>query len=266
MKKFLIWTLTVVITLATAVYQRLTGPTYPVKGKTIVGEEQVAFKLLRTKESTDDCEVGVGVKNPRTTGLVEFKRYKTEDGWTRLPMEKKGERLVAFLPKQPPAGKLAYRVLLSSGGREVSLTGEKPVIIRFKGPVPAAILIPHILIMFLAMLLATRAGIAALGRQTNPRKFALWTAILLIVGGFILGPIIQKLSFGDWWTGFPLGYDLTDNKTLIALLGWIAALIAGRGGKPARGWVLAAAVLMLVVFMIPHSLFGSELDYSRLIP
>ena len=41
------------------------------------------------------------------------------------------------------------------------------------------------------------------------------------------------------------------------------ALIAGRKGKPARGWVLAAAILLLIVFLIPHSLLGSELDYSE---
>jgi hypothetical protein len=61
-----------------------------------------------------------------------------------------------------------------------------------------------------------------------------------------------------------LGFDLTDNKTLIAMLGWVAALIAGRGSKPARAWIVAASVLMLVVFMIPHSLFGSELKYADL--
>ena len=47
------------------------------------------------------------------------------------------------------------------------------------------------------------------------------------------------------------------------MIGWTAALIAGRGGKPARGWVLGAAILMLAIFLIPHSLLGSELDYSQ---
>jgi hypothetical protein len=80
----------------------------------------------------------------------------------------------------------------------------------------------------------------------------------------ILGPLVQKYAFGALWTGFPFGYDLTDNKTLIAFLGWIAAWIAGRKGKPARGWVLGASILLLVVYLIPHSLFGSELDYSKI--
>jgi hypothetical protein len=29
-------------------------------------------------------------------------------------------------------------------------------------------------------------------------------------------------------------------------------------------WILFAAILMLIVFLIPHSLLGSELDYSKM--
>ena len=39
----------------------------------------------------------------------------------------------------------------------------------------------------------------------------------------ILGPLTQYYAFGALWTGFPFGIDLTDNKTLIALIGWIIA-------------------------------------------
>jgi len=91
----------------------------------------------------------------------------------------------------------------------------------------------------------------------------------MTVGGMILGPIVQKYAFGAYWTGFPWGYDLTDNKTLIMWVVWIAA--AGALGWKARdaapGWrarftVLAAAVVMTGVYLIPHSLRGSQLDYD----
>jgi hypothetical protein len=39
---------------------------------------------------------------------------------------------------------------------------------------------------------------------------------------------------------------------------WIAALVAGRKGRPARGWVVAASAVTLFINLIPHSLFGSE--------
>jgi hypothetical protein len=172
--------------------------------------------------------------------------------------------LVGKLPQQPSAGKLAYKVHLSRGAEDIVLSGDDPVIIRFKDPVPRAILIPHIFIMFLAMLFSTRAGLEALRKDSNPRRLVCWTLGLLFVGGMILGPLVQKYAFGALWTGFPFGTDLTDNKTLIAFLGWIAAWIAGRKGKPARGWVLGASILLLTVYLIPHSLLGSELDYSKL--
>ncbi len=266
MRKTLLWILAVIITLAAAVYQRMTGPTYPYRGKADVGGAEIKFKLPRSAENVKECEVSVKVPAADVVGTVEYKRYKTEDPWTEIPMDRKDDKLVAFLPQQPMAGKLAYTVLLLKDEKKVSLTGADPIVIRFKGVVPMAVLIPHVLIMFLAMLFSTRAGLAALDRKSNPRRFALWAAALLFIGGFILGPIVQHFGFGPYWTGFPLGFDLTDNKTLIAMIGWIIALVAGRKGKPARGWVLAAALLLLVVYSIPHSLLGSELDYSKLNP
>ncbi len=266
MRKTLLWILAVIITLAAAVYQRMTGPTYPYRGKADVGGAEIKFRLPRSAENVKDCEVSVKAPAADIIGTVEYKRYKTEDPWTEIPMDRKDDKLVAFLPKQPMAGKLAYAVLLLKDEKKVSLTGGDPIIIRFKGVVPMAVLIPHVLIMFLAMLFSTRAGLAALDRKSNPRKFALWAAALLFIGGFILGPLVQHFGFGPYWTGFPLGFDLTDNKTLIAMIGWIIALVAGRKGKPARGCVLAAALLLLIVYTIPHSLLGSELDYSKLNP
>jgi hypothetical protein len=266
MKKIVFWLIAVLITASAAIYQRLTGPSYPLKGKAMINDSEIAYRLERSYENKKDYEIAIKVDSDEIEGLLICKRHKTDDPWTRVSFVRRGYFLVASLPKQPPAGKLEYKVILSSRGKEISLSGENPVIIRFKGPVPPAILITHIIIMFLAMLLSTRAGIAALDPKSNPRKFALWAAGLLIVGGLILGPLVQKFTFGELWTGFPLSHDLTDNKTLIAIIGWIAAVIAGRGGKPARWWVLGASILLLVVYLIPHSLLGSEFDYSKMNP
>jgi hypothetical protein len=72
---------------------------------------------------------------------------------------------------------------------------------------------------------------------------------------------VQKFAFGDLWTGVPFGWDLTDNKTLIAVLFWLIAVIMNRK-KERPVYMVLAAVVLLVVFSIPHSLFGSELDYG----
>ena len=262
MKKTLLWVLAFLITAATAVYQRMTGPTYPLNGKAALSGGEVAFELPRSAEITADCEVGIDTADPDVGGRLLYKRFKTSDPWTESPLERRDGRLVGFLPKQPMAGKLAYRVILLDGGREISLSGDEPVVIRFKGHTPLPLLLAHVLVIFAAMLFSTRAGLAALDRQSDPRRLAVWTAILLFAGGFILGPLMQKFAFDAWWTGFPLGTDLTDSKTLFAMLVWLVAIVAGRRGKQYRRWVLAASVVTFVIFLIPHSLLGSELKYT----
>jgi hypothetical protein len=262
MKRFLFWTLAVIITVVSAVYQRVTGPTYPMSGKALVGSETVRFRLPRSAENVRDCEIALKVMNPGLTGHVSYKRFKTEDPWTEVAFERKGDALVAGLPKQPAAGKLAYRIFLGTGNQKASITGQGPVIIRFKGPVPAAVIILHVIVVFLSMLFGTMAGILALDKKSHPRSYVIRATALFFVGGFILGPIVQKLAFGVYWSGIPFGTDLTDNKALLSMFAWIAALIAGRKGKPARGWVLAASVIALLINMIPHSLLGSEFKYN----
>lgn len=264
MKKAALWILAFLITVTAAVYQRLTGPTYPLRGKSLIDSTEISFRLPRSHEIGPDCAISVKVPNTDVQGYLLYKRYPTDDPWGKIPMFRQDDHLAGNLPQQPSSGKLAYRVFLSSPKEEISLPGKDPVIIRFKNPVPSSILIPHILIMFLAMLFSTRAGLEALDKKSNPRKLVLWTVGLLFVGGMILGPLVQKFAFGELWTGFPFGYDLTDNKTLITFIGWIAALIAGRKGKSARGWVLGASLLLLIVYLIPHSVLGSQLDYSKL--
>jgi len=263
MKKVLLWVIAFLITASAAVFQRVTGPSYAFEGKTVLDNTEIRYSLERTQETTSDLEIRIEVLNKEINGHILYKRHKTDDPWTKISLQRENNHLVGSLPKQPAAGKLEYKVILVSQDREVSLSGEKPVIIRFKDPVPDAILYPHVIIMFLAMLFSTRAGIEALNPQGNPRKLALWTFGLLLVGGFILGPLVQKFAFGQLWTGFPFGGDLTDNKTLLAMIGWIAAVIAGRGGKPARWWVLGASILLMAVYLIPHSLLGSELEYAE---
>jgi hypothetical protein len=264
MKKVLLWVLAFVITLGSAFYQRVTGPTYPIKDDIQLGGSVISFTLEKTYETIGDYEIKIEVPNSEVSGYVQFKRFKTDDPWTNIQMERADGSLEASLPQQPSSGKLAYKVFLSYREEEVSLTGEQEVVIRFKDVVPDTVLIPHILIIFSAMLFSTRTGIEALRKEGNTRKLTLWTAGLMFGGGMILGPLVQKFAFGEWWTGFPFGFDLTDNKTLIAMIVWAIAVIAGRKGKQAKGWILAASIVTIVIFLIPHSLLGSELDYSQI--
>ena len=251
-KSWFLWTAALLITLASAIYQRMTGPSYPARGTTKVAGAEIKYKLIRTHE-TGDAEVSVPAPE-RVTGTLGWKRNKTDDPWTYVEMQRRGGELTATLPGQPPAGKLAYRVVLQKDDERVTLGGS-PVVIRWKGHVPFYVLHPHILAMFVAMFFAARAGLELF--RPSPSTSLLWpTFILLTIGGMILGPIVQKYAFGAFWTGWPFGTDLTDNKTAVAWLLW------GLACWKKSPWLIAlAAIGTFAVYLIPHSMFGSELKY-----
>ena len=106
------------------------------------------------------------------------------------------------------------------------------------------------------------AGLSALGHWPQAKREAYICIGLLLVGGFMLGPLMQKYAFGEWWTGVPFGFDLTDNKTLIAVAFWMFAAWRVRAGSPARAEVILAALVTLVVFAIPHSVWGTEINWD----
>ncbi len=260
----IIWLLTAIITLSSVAYQRLTGPTRPVRGSVSVGSDKIGFKLLRSNYSSSDATMKIETANNLVTGELKWRRLKSHDDWTVEALERDGENLIVTIPKQRPAGKVIYSVtLIDEAGLRNNLTKE-PVVIRFKGDIPIYYLLPHILIMFISMFLAARTGLETLYRRSKSYQFALWTSILLFMGGIILGPIVQKFAFGAFWTGWPLGTDLTDNKTAFVMIAWLLALWRGRNPAKGRAWFIAAAALQLIIYLIPHSMFGSELDYTQL--
>ncbi len=263
MKRSLFWALAVLITIGSAFFQRVTGPSYPLRGKVEIGGQSVGYKLPRSADTTARPEIRLTVVEPYE-GYIEYRRVNSDDAWLVAPLQRQGAELKGPLPVQPSAGKLAYKVFLTGGNRTVGLAGGKEVVLRFKDPVPAGLLIAHILIMFAGMLMAAAAGLAAFDKKRDPRRFVIWTIALLFAGGFILGPLVQKAAFGVYWSGFPVGSDLTDTKAFVSFLFWIAAWAAGRKGRPARVMTAAAAVVTLFAYLIPHSMFGSELHYTGL--
>ena len=265
-KSLLLWIFSVIFTFAIAYYQRTTGPTYPVKGKVDFRGQEIKYKLIRTdttSEISDSSEIKIEVPNKNITGRYIYKRYKSFDEWTHADLLRKDDFLIAYIPRQPMAGKIEYQILLKSDNKIIKLT-EEPVVMRYKGSVPTFILIPHVLLMFLAMMFSTRTGLEVLIKGKNIFKYTVVTLLLLIPGGMILGPIVQKFAFDVFWAGWPFGTDLTDNKTAIAFLAWIIAFFVIMKNKEKRkGFVLAASIILLIVYLVPHSLFGSEIDHTK---
>lgn len=258
----LFWFISIVLTLGIAVFQRLTGPTHPLKGKTSLHNQQVSFKLLRSANCGSDALIKIEAKDTSISGFYLFKRFKSHDEWTKAPLIRENDFLIARLPHQPAAGKIMYQITIQHHTNELLLT-ENPVIMRFKGEVPAGALIPHIFFMFFAMLLSTRTGLEAIAKGSKTYAYSFLTLIFLFIGGLILGPVIQKYAFDAYWTGWPLGHDLTDNKTIVAFLFWFFAFYKLSRNRKAHWAAILAAIVLIGVYMIPHSVLGSELDYTQ---
>jgi hypothetical protein len=260
-KSSFLWIISILFTLFIAYYQRTTGPTYPVSGKATINGKVIRFRLLTSCTSDKPAEIMVKGNTLGMVGRIRYKKFNTGEDFQEINMRVENNVLKGELPPQPPAGKLAYSVMVSDGKQELQLN-EKPVVIRFKGSVPAYVLIPHVILMFLAMLFSTRTGIEAFLKRDKTGSYTSFTLIFLLIGGMFLGPVVQKYAFGAYWTGWPFGRDLTDNKTLVAFVAWIIAYIRLRKDNSNRGWAVAASLILLLVYLIPHSMFGSELDYS----
>jgi len=263
LKPALLWVLAIVVTVSSAIYQRSTGPTKPLSFTVEVGDEPYRFSLKRSHVITRDFILKLEDAPSGLEGKVVYRRYPTTEKWTEQDFTRTGNDLTARLPLQPPAGKIEYYLVLTAGNQVLEPAANDPVIIRFRGYVPAIFMIPHILFMFVAMLFSNLTGIMVLFKDPAYRRFMKLTFWTLLIGGLILGPVIQNYAFGDLWTGWPIGRDLTDNKTLVAFLIWALALFTNRNPeKPRPGFALLASIVLLLVYFIPHSMMGSELDYS----
>ena len=269
MKKSVCWLLAVIITLVLSIYQRMTGPTYPKKVTVELNGESYKIKLPRSGVQKDEIitltEQTHGGRSRELSGSepigpvpmsLHYRRYPTTNDYTTVDFVRKDSVWQAALPVQPVAGKLEY--YLTVDGKDY--LKDEPVVIRFRNDVPASILIPHILLMFGAMLFAVYTFLLVVTHKDYKRWLKI-TVATLFVGGFILGPLVQHAAFGPWWAGFPYGTDLTDNKTLISFIFFVAALATLKWKY--NKWVVCLAVLMMIaVFTIPHSAYGSEYDYS----
>jgi hypothetical protein len=272
-----LWVLAFLLTAAIAVYQRMTGPTWPVMNKETIKGKEINYRFLRSYTSYKDLPVAISVSDSSVSAFLEYKRYKVDEEWTEVSMERKERKepgeskhghghgkssdpaLTAEIPGQPAAGKVEYTVRVVIDNENSLLNKGKSIVVRFKGEVPVIFLIVHVIFMFFSLMFALRTGMEALRKEGKYQWLVGWTLGLTFIGGMILGPIVQQYAFGDLWTGFPFGFDLTDNKVLIAVIFWLIAFFLM---KKSKWWVVLAAAVMITVYLIPHSVLGSELDYQ----
>ena len=285
-KGFVCWIVALLMAGSAMVYQRLTGPTHPMRGSFTIGDQSYDYKLLRSHETTAEAPIQIPSPGENVDAILSWRRYssnpqKNNEEYTNFAMKGKSDpeifskeeikenSVIGLLPRQPAAGKVEYYLTLEEGdtSQRIPSNQNETVVLRYKDPVPNTVLIPHIVCMILTIICGMRAALAALFTPWCMRLYS-WLALgFMTIGGMILGPIVQKYAFGEYWTGFPFGGDWTDNKTLVMWLAWlVACTVIGFSARkkegPGRGVVVLAALVMTAVYIIPHSMGGSEADYE----
>ena len=113
LQTILLWFFAFLFTAGLAIYQRMSGPTYPIGGKIVINGETIKYKLLRTSDDPGDQKIEIKIADTTIKGEFTFRRFKSHDSWSMQPMTREGEYLVAYVPHQPPAGKVMYFITLN---------------------------------------------------------------------------------------------------------------------------------------------------------
>ena len=272
-RQIILWVIAFIMAVTAMVFQRSTGPTYEFKGELNQVGVEYKYKLLRSQETTEGAKIELPyLEDANYDAILHYKRYQTKDVVTSVQFQLDDKKnFIAQLPMQPAAGKMEYYITGNINGKQFHIPekGEDSIILRYKDPVSNSILIPHVLLMIMVILFGIRAGLSAIFDKGGMRRWVVVTFIAITVGGLVLGPLVQKSAFGEYWTGFPFGGDFTDNKTLIMWVAWALTLaVIGFKRKKkeniSRIAVLIAALVMTVVYLIPHSMGGSTLDYDKI--
>jgi hypothetical protein len=250
-----------------AAYQRVTGPTFPYLGFAHVDGRSMHFKLPRSAVSEAPLVITIPHAPKAMVASLGWRPHHSTGPYTIVLMQRNAEALSAQLPGLPPGVKIEYRISIKTAHGQLVIPAHRDIVLRFKGDIPPWALIPHISFLLLAVLFGMRTLLEALYRGPRLRLFAWLACGCIIIGGMLLGPLVQWFAFGAWWTGIPFGWDVTDNKTLFMLICWIGVLIAiHRHREPtrrSRRMIIVGAVVMLLVYLVPHSLFGTEVRLEQ---
>jgi hypothetical protein len=240
-------------------FQRITGPTYPIRGSINTKDSLIKFKFLRSCTLGEDCKI---IFNGKIDGYILYKKYKVDEKYTKIDFNFDGKiSYVNLKLNLPKASKIEYDVFVKKLNDYIKIN-DKPIVLRFKGYVPSYILIPHIIFMYLFFFITTYIFLRInLTNQIDKKLFYI-SLSFLIFGGFIFGPFVQYYAFDVFWSGFPFGYDLTDNKTLLTLLVYFLPLHSMIKNKNIKMNFNIAYLLTTIVYLIPHSMYGSEYKFK----
>ncbi|MFQ6082516.1 MAG: hypothetical protein ACE5WD_04055 [Candidatus Aminicenantia bacterium] len=192
---------------------------------------------------------------------IPFTLHKGSSFFTALlPGKEKGQRSYFYIYAEDNAGNEVYLP------EEAGKTGGKWFVIKFEGRASFFLKLLHIMFMLTSLTIFIHAFYYAVSYLKNENEKAdlrlgallLWGIIVFFITGFPIGWMIGWQVTGQAWTGIPFGWDITDNKTLLILIYWLAVLIPFKLNKfsvrTLAKLIILGTIFTLVLFLVPHSI------------
>jgi hypothetical protein len=231
------------------------------------------------EEAEAGTEVTIEVQVEASGDIAEpgvFLYYKSEQElFVVVPMQRFEEgQYFGNIPAHERGSLIKYYVEGRAGQDlvvQVPAEGRPRFEFYFKGTPNRYVLIAHIAVIFAALFFFILAGYFAYRGLKERRaslhvpRLGLVGAVLFFIASIPLGMIVAYHTYGKLWTGFPVGNDLTDNKSLVILLYWAAATFFYRGsalrkdpgsdilpGRAIPYVYIVGFMITAVLFLIPH--------------
>lgn len=180
-----------------------------------------------------------------------------------------------FVPGLPKGKRYFYYISIEAGNGDVmvvpptALDKEKPAYyyVTYEAHTDRLWLILHIVLAIGAVIYWIHTFFYSIcylrtGQDIYFRKgysSAFWGNVAFFIFAIPLGCVIAWQTFGTPWTGVPIGWDITDNKSLITLVFYSVALAGAKAGRftPRTFSILGiiGLILTIIVYNIPHSYF-----------
>jgi hypothetical protein len=226
------------------------------------------------REITIQAEITGG---PPTSPISAFIFYRTDQRPFQVAdMSSLGNgKYFGAIPPHPRGDVVQYYIEARTASDIVARVPAKAQAEGFsftvKGKANTSLLVIHITLIFISLFFFLYAGylsIRALQHRRSllyiPRVAFLGLAVFF-VASIPLGMIVGYQVYGVPWTGFPVGDDLTDNKSLVILLYWIVCAVLYRGSlwrkDPTHDILpmvtlpyvhLVGSIITAILFALPH--------------
>ena len=178
-----------------------------------------------------------------------------------------------------------YFELIDRDGKSLAVfkqPNNQPFMLKYIGEVPPVIIIFHIAFMFATVFCVSMAAVNALqvigtGKNVHSMMvYTFWATVSTFMGMIPFGWPMNYYAFNVVWEAVPFGTDATDNKTqlifvylLFVTLAGVRSLFRGKRGRDLYSprtlgfFGLISFVLMLLIYMIPHSIqFSVSITYT----